>query len=129
LEVIAGRRIVAFRRHDTPATPAVNRFGFVQTDATKLRRRLCELMKSQGMPENQVVLFLSDGGETVRQLQAYLPPSSEHFIDCFPISMRLTVLPQQNTVFLAEHPEGGQQVVTPLERVKHYLWHGNVAKA
>jgi hypothetical protein len=32
-------------------------------------------------------------------------------------------------VTLAEHPEGGQQVVTTLERVKHYLWHGNVDKA
>ncbi len=128
-EVIAGKSIVAFRRHEAHDTPFAKRFGFVQTYDTKPRRRLWELMKSQGMQENQAVLFLSDGGETVRKLQAYLHPSSEHFIDCFHISMRLTVLHQQNKAFLAEHPEGGQQVATTLERVKHYLWHGNVAKA
>jgi hypothetical protein len=43
--------------------------------------------------------------------------------------MRLTVLHQQNKAFLAEHPAGGKQVATTLERVKHYLWHGNVDKA
>jgi hypothetical protein len=32
------------------------------------RRRLWELLKSQGMQENQQVVFLSDGGERVRNL-------------------------------------------------------------
>jgi putative intracellular protease/amidase len=35
---------------------------------------LWELLKSQGMQENQQVVFLSDGGDTVRQLQEYLHP-------------------------------------------------------
>lgn len=128
-EVIAGKSIVAFRRDEEHDIPAAKRFGFVQTYDTKPRRRLWELLKSQGMQENQAVLFLSDGGETVRQLQTYLHPSSAHIIDWFHIAMKLTVLQQQNKAFIEENPAGGQQVATTLDRVKHYLWHGNVEKA
>jgi len=128
-EVIAGKSIVAFRRNEAEDIPSAKRFGFVQTYDTKPRRRLWELMKSQGMQENQQVLFMSDGGETVRKLQAYLHPSSEHIIDWFHIAMKLTVLQQQNKAFLAENPQGGEQVAKSLERVKHYLWHGNLEQA
>jgi hypothetical protein len=37
-------------------------------------------------------VFMSDGGEDVRQVQEYLHPNSEHLIDWFHITMRLTVL-------------------------------------
>ena len=128
-EVIAGKSIVAFRRNEAEDIPSAKCFGFVQTYDTKPRRRLWEVLKSQGMQENQAVLFLSDGGETVRQLQTYLHPSSAHVIDWFHIAMKLTVLQQQNKAFSEENPEGGKQVAKTLERVKHYLWHGNVEKA
>jgi hypothetical protein len=82
-EVIAGKSIAAFRRHEAEDIPSAKRFGFVQTYDTKPRRRLWELLKSQGMQENQAVLFLSDGGDTVRNLQTYLHPSSTHLIDWF----------------------------------------------
>ena len=45
------------------------------------KRRLFELLKSQGMQENQQVVFLSDGGEDVRNLQFYLNPQAEHLLD------------------------------------------------
>jgi len=61
-EVIAGKSVVAFRRDDEDEQPSAKCFGFVQTYDEKPRRRLWELMKSQGMQENQQVLFLSDGG-------------------------------------------------------------------
>lgn len=128
-EVIAGKSIVAFRRNEEQDIPSAKRFGFVQTYDTKPRRRLWELWKSQGMQENQAVLFLSDGGETVRQLQTYLYPSSAHVIDWFHVAMKLTVLQQQNKAFIEDNPEGGAHVAKTLERVKHYLWHGNVDKA
>jgi len=51
-------------------------------------------MKSQGMQEHQQVVFMSDGGEDVGRVQAYLHPNSEHLIDWFHITMRLTVLQQ-----------------------------------
>jgi hypothetical protein len=42
-------------------------------------------------------MFMSDGGENVRRVQEHLHPFSEHLIDWFHITMRLTVLQQQTT--------------------------------
>ena len=106
-------------------------FGYVQTYDQKPRRRLWEVMKSQGLQENQQVVFMSDGGEDVRRVQAYLQPGSEHWIDWFHITMRLTVLQQQTKSLQAEpgRKETGLAVSKRLETVKHLLWHGNVAEA
>ena len=128
-EVIAGKSIVAFKREEAEAHPSAKRFAFVQTYDTKPRRRVWELMKSQGLQENQEVLFLSDGGETVRNLQAYLHPSSEHYLDWFHVTMRLTVMTQQNKALIEEDASRGTDVQDTLESVKHYLWHGNVEDA
>jgi len=83
-EVIAGRSVVAFPRKEEDAVPPPKCFGFVQTYDEKPRRRLWEVMKSQGMQENQQVVFLSDGGEDIRQLREYLHPNGEHVIDWVP---------------------------------------------
>jgi hypothetical protein len=50
-EVIAGRSVVAFRRDDETGLPSAKCFGYVQTYDEKPRRRLWELLKSQGMQE------------------------------------------------------------------------------
>jgi len=128
-EVTAGKSIVAFRWKEAEDIPSAKRFGFVQTYDTKPRRRLWELLKSQGIQENQAVLFLSDGGDTVRNLQTCLHPASTHIIDWFHLAMKLTVLQQQNKAFIEDNPEAGAHVANTLGRVKHYLWHGNVDKA
>ena len=47
------------------------------------RRRLFEVLKSQGMQINQQMTFLSDGGDTVRELQLYSHPEAEHLFDWF----------------------------------------------
>ena len=86
-------------------------------------------MKSQGMQENQQVVFMSDGGENVRRVQEYLHPFSEHLIDWFHITMRLTVLQQQTKTLQEERPEAGADVSKRLESVKHLLWHGNTEEA
>jgi len=125
-EVIAGRSVVAFRRAEGDNTPPVTCFGFVQTFDEKPRRRLWELMKSQGMQENQQVVFMSDGGEDVRRVQEYLHPNSEHLIDWFHITMRLTVLRQQTKSLWAEQEDIGAAMLKRVESVKHLLWHGNV---
>jgi hypothetical protein len=60
---------------------------------------------------NQQVVFLSDGGDTVRDLQAYVSPESEHLLDWFHVTMRLTVRGQMIKGMAAElkpeerHPE------------------------
>lgn len=43
---------------------------------------------------NQQVTFLSDGGDTVRELQLELNPNAEHLLDWFHITMRITVINQ-----------------------------------
>ena len=128
-EVIAGKSVVAFRRDDEDEVPSAKCFGYVQSYDEKPRQRLWELMKSQGMQENQQVVFMSDGGENVRRVQEYLHPFSEHLIDWFHLTMRLTVLQQQTKAMQEERPETGAEVSKRLESVKHLLWHGNTEEA
>jgi len=80
------------------------------------------------MQENQQVVFMFDGGEDVRQVQEYLHPNSEHILDWFHITMRVTVLQQQTKALQAE-ATGGDGVSKQIDSVKHLLWHGNVAEA
>jgi hypothetical protein len=81
-----------FRREDETEIPLAKCFGFVQTYDEKPRRRLWELLRSQGMQENQQVVFHVRRGEDVRRVQQYLHPFNEHLLDWFHITMRLTVL-------------------------------------
>ncbi len=94
-----------------------------------------ELLKSQGMQENQQVTFLSDGGDDVRNLQLYLNPQAEHLLDWFHITMRLTVMLQTAKGLPEKTGEGEETyelrepVLDSLESIKCYLWHGNVFQA
>jgi hypothetical protein len=128
-EVIAGKSVVAFRQEDEGEVPSAKCFGYVQSYDEKPRQRLWELMKSQGMQENQQVVFMSDGGENVRRVQEYLHPFSEHLLDWFHIAMRLTVLQQQTKPLQEERPQIGADVSKQLESAKHLLWHGNTEEA
>lgn len=68
------------------------RFGFVTDQDSKPKRRLYETLKAQGLQMNQEIMFLSDGGDTVRNLQYYMSPVAEHILDWFHITMRMTVM-------------------------------------
>jgi len=76
------------------------------------------------------VQFLSDGAETVRNLQMYISPQSEHWLDWFHITMRLTVMGQMrkgmNGVEASALVEQAEQ---DLESLKWHLWNGNVEPA
>ena len=94
-EVIAGKSILSFRRDDPEdAPPSSKCFAMVQTFDKKPKRRLFDLLQSQGMQANQAVTFFSDGGDNVRRIPEFLNPDSEHILDWFHITMRLTVLNQ-----------------------------------
>jgi hypothetical protein len=122
--------------------------GFVNGYDTKPKRRLFEVLNAQGMQMNQLVTFLSDGGDTVRELQLYLNPQAEHILDWFHVAMRVTVLrhlalglPGNPAVSGAgkkkptpppeddETPPDGEEITEQLERVKWFVWHGNVFEA
>ncbi len=127
------------------------RFGFVHTYDGKPKRRLYEMLMAQGMQMNQRVIFLSDGGDTVRDLQLYLNPQAEHVLDWFHITMRLTVLGQfvkglrmereareaQESKKKKKRKAEEEESIFPspdelekqLERIKWYLWHGNAHDA
>jgi hypothetical protein len=134
-EVIAGKSM--------PEEGAAKCFAYVQTYNTKPKRRLFELMKSQGLQANQQVTFLSDGADDVRELPLYLSPESEHWLDCFHVTMRLRVMGQMAKGLVNEKcitsvqetpTEADEQLDTvdigkELERVKWFLWHGNVVRA
>jgi hypothetical protein len=119
-------------------------FAFVNKYDVKPKRRLYEVLKSQGLQMNQQVVFLSDGGDTVRSLQHYLSPESEHLLDWFHITMRLTVMKQmikgmitelasqKKTKKEADESENADvpaRLLKQLESIKWHLWHGNVTEA
>jgi hypothetical protein len=62
-------------------------------------------------------------------VQEYLQPHSEHLINWFHITMRVTVLQQQTKPLQEERPDTGADVSKRLDSVKHLLWHGNTEEA
>src|SRR5258708_39431198 len=68
-EVIAGKSVLAFRRGDAGESKSSKCFGFVQTYDDKPKRPLFELLKSQGMQENQKIAFPSHCGDAFRTSQ------------------------------------------------------------
>ena len=68
-EVIVGKSTLSFREDEADKAPSSKRFGFVQTLDTKPKRRLYEVLHSQGLQMNQDIAFLSDGNDTLRALQ------------------------------------------------------------
>jgi hypothetical protein len=135
-EVIAGKSLLAFTRGEEFQEPGSSKcFAFVQTYDQKTKRRLFEVLKAQGHQLNRQITILSDGRETVRDLQLYLNPQAEHILHWFHLAVRLTVMQQtakglpQTTRDDEEPYEVREPVRRSLERLKRFLWHGNVYQA
>jgi hypothetical protein len=120
-EIIAGK---SFSKTQSP-----KRFGFIQKCDVKPKRRLMNVLVNQGMQPNQQITFLSDGADNVRELQWMMYPESEHILDWFHITMRVTVLNQFAKGLIHSDPTSGKELETNLESTKWYLWHGNIEKA
>lgn len=137
-EVIAGKGLTSFRRDDndaacdgastTSSSPPGRCFAFVQAHDNRPRRRMFEMLRRQGYQPNQQLVFLSDGGESVRKLQRRISPEAEHVLDWFHITMRLTVIGQ---MIKGAGPDAAwrEKSAYDLERLKHLLWHGHVRDA
>ncbi len=92
-------------------------FGFVQTYDAKPKRRLVEALKSQGMQANQQVTFVTDGGEDVRDLPLYLSPHSEHLLDWFHVTMRITVMANMAKSLRAPPPDPDLPLAAPMDLI------------
>jgi hypothetical protein len=120
-EVIVGRSV--------PEGRDARYVGLAHGYDDKPKRRLFDVLKTQGLQANQDVTFLTDGGEEVRTLTERVTPAAEHVLDWFHITMRLTVLGQYARG-VAHHDEAkGADLLKSLERIKWLLWHGNLQRA
>src|SRR5215510_4913223 len=54
-----GKSLLSFAEGEEDRAPSLKRFGFVQTLDTKSKRRLYEVLQSQGLQMNQAITFLS----------------------------------------------------------------------
>ena len=119
LEVIAGKSI--------PQEGAAKVFALLRRVDTKPKRRLHEVLQAQGVVPRQQITFLSDGGDTVRELPAFLHPNAEQILDWFHVAMRIEQL-AQTARGLRVCYEGltKDTLLRELARVKWFLWHGNV---
>jgi hypothetical protein len=98
-EVIAGKSVTA--AGDSKC------FAFVHNYDPKPKRRLFEVLQSQGMQYNQQIEFLSDGGDTVRELPLYLNPQSEHWLDWFHLILESAALWKANAIEAGSGAESG----------------------
>jgi hypothetical protein len=120
-ELIVGRSV--------PEDRESRYFGLVHGYDRKPKRRLFDVLKSQGLQANQDVTFLTDGGDEVRALTEFVTPASEHVLDWFHITMRVTVLAQFIRGVAHHDQTKGAELLKSLERIKWLLWHGNLQRA
>src|SRR5499427_2672309 len=129
-EVIVGKSIRSFdEREEEDKALSLKRFGFVQTLDTKSKRRLYEVLHSQDFQMNQTITFLSDGDDTLRQLQLEMSPKATHILDWHHLTMKLTVLGQYGKGLVQCEALLGAAIQDQIERLKWALWHGQVDKA
>jgi hypothetical protein len=70
-----------------PKQGTAKKFGYVQSIDDNPRRRIMDVLKSQGMQDNQQVVFLSDGADNLRSAQMAMYPESERVLDWFHVTM------------------------------------------
>jgi len=112
-------------------------FGFISRFDPKPKRRLHDMLASQGLQMNQQVVFLSDGSDTVRDLQMRMSPQAEHILDWFHVAMRVTLMRQLaiDLTNAQRHSDAegetpiGSELIRDLASLKWNLWHGNVRRA
>jgi hypothetical protein len=128
-EVIVGKSTLSFGEAEDTKSPSHKRLGFVQTLDMKPKRRLYEVLQSQGLQMNHNITFLSDGDDTLRKLQLEMSPKATHILDWFHLTMKLTVLGQFGKGLVHCEAVLGEEIGNQIERLKWSLWHGQVDKA
>jgi hypothetical protein len=93
-EVMGGKSTQSVEADEEEKSSSHKRLGFVQTLDTKPKRRLCEVLQSQGLQMYQELTFLSDGDDKLRALQLAMRPKAIHILNWHHVTMKLTVLGQ-----------------------------------
>jgi hypothetical protein len=120
---------VAIVGQSIPRDGPTKRFGFVQSHDPKARRHLAAVLIGQNLQHDQELVFLSDGEESLLQLQCYLRPHSQHLLDWFHLTMQLTGLGQSLKELAHVDAERTAELQEALEHTKWNLWHGKVKRA
>jgi hypothetical protein len=103
--------------------------GFVHGYDRKPQRRIIDHLRRQGFQADQELTFITDGRDEVRALAERISPCSEHVLDWFHITMRITVLRQFAQGLVHHDNEAGAAAIDELRRIKWFLWHGNTYRA
>src|SRR6266852_1227849 len=128
-EVIVGKSVLSVSADEEAQSPSTKRLGCVQTLDTPSKRRLYEVLHSQGLQMNHAIPFLSDGDDKLRKLQWEMSPQATHILDWFHLTMKLTVLGQFGKGLVHCEAVLGEEIGNQIERLKWSLWHGQVDKA
>ena len=67
---------------------------------------------------NQAITFLSDGNDTLRELQMEMSPTATHLLDWFHLSMKLRVLGQYGKGLVHCEAMLGEEIRDQIERLK-----------
>jgi hypothetical protein len=116
-ELIVGRSM--------PEEGEARYIGFVHGYDRKPQRRIIDHLRRQGFQADQDLTFITDGGDEVRSLAERISPCSEHVLDWFHITMRITVLRQFAQGLVHRDKDAGTEALDELRRIKWFLWHGN----
>jgi hypothetical protein len=117
-EVIVGKSLPA---EDRPSKC----FGFVSRYDPEPKGRLSAWLDGQRLQQDQPVTFLSDGGDTVRELPRGLIPQAEYLLDWFHVTMRLTGMSRlAQGVREADQPDLSADLEEMLEHLKWNLCPG-----
>src|SRR3954467_4375522 len=104
-------------------------FGLVRSQDAAPKHRFCEVLRRQGLPADQPVTVLTDGGDSVCALVGDLPAGSEHQLDWFHVAMRLTGLGQYAKGLAHHSPIEATALQHRLGRIQWRVGHGDAGEA
>lgn len=116
------------------------RFGFVPNVDPTPRSRIRDVLEAQGLRQDQLVTFLTDGADDLAGFCEHMNHTAEYVLDWFHIAMRFTVISNTATSVTwtaslddGEEPETCGRLVDEMRvdigRAKWFLWHGNHYRA